>query len=236
MHICKLSLAILALRMFGLALPGARTSDVFVTTRAREDVPPNTDPDSAFWRDAPRIFAERDTFGRIVPGHRTEIRSRWTQANLYFLFVCPYHELYLKPQPRTDIETNQLWNWDVAEAFIGSDFTNIRRYKEFEVSPQGEWVDLDIDLAKPRHENGWVWNSGFEVAARIDKSTNIWYACMRIPYASVDSRPAAAGNVLRANFFRAQGPPSDRIYICWQPTHQSTFHVPKAFGTLQLAQ
>ena len=47
---------------------------------------------------------------------------------------------------RGDIETNELWNWDVAEVFIGSDFKNIRRYKEFEVSPQAEWVDLDINL------------------------------------------------------------------------------------------
>ena len=35
------------------------------------------------------------------------------------------------------------------------------------MSPQGEWVDLDIDLAKPHHEDGWTWNSGFVVAARI---------------------------------------------------------------------
>ena len=52
---------------------------------------------------------------------------------------------------RGDIETNELWNWDVAEVFIGSDFKNIRRYKEFEVSPQAEWVDLDVNLDAPRH-------------------------------------------------------------------------------------
>lgn len=218
------------------AMANAQTSNVFVSTRAVADVAPDTDPNSAFWRAASRIVAERDSFGKIVPGHRTEIRSRWTQHNLYFLFICPSGELYLKPQPRTDIETNQLWDWDVAEVFIGSDFTNIRRYKEFEVSPQGEWVDLDIDLAKPHHEDGWVWNSGFKVAARIDERTKVWYACMRIPYASVDSRPAAPGNVLRANFFRAQGPPPHRAYISWQPTGHSSFHVPEAFGTLKLGE
>jgi len=214
----------------------AQTSNVFVTTRAPHDVAPDTNPNSAFWRDAPHIIFDGDPFGNGVAGHRTEIRSRWTQNNLYFLFICPYEKLYLKPQPRTDNETNQLWDWDVAEAFIGSDFANIRRYKEFEVSPQGEWVDLDIDLAKPHHEDGWLWNSGFEVAARIDEAQKIWYACMRIPYASLDAKPAAVGNVLRANFFRAQGPPPNRIEICWRPTHQRTFHVPEAFGTLKLAE
>jgi hypothetical protein len=230
MRICKLIALLCA------AMLNAQTSDVFVSVRALQDIAPDTNPQSVFWRAAPRIVADQEPFGSRVPGHRTEIRSRWTHDNLYFLFICPYERLHLKPQPRTDMETNQLWNWDVAEVFIGSDLENIRRYKEFEVSPQGEWIDLDIDLAKPHHEDGWVWNSGFQVAARIDTMAKIWYACMRIPYASVDTRAAVAGNVLRTNFFRAQGAPPNRVQICWQPTHQQTFHAPEAFGTIKLAE
>ena len=63
-------------------------------------------------------------------------------AILYLLFVNYYQSLNLKPNPVTDADTPQLWNWDVSEAFIGSDFSNIKRYKEFQVSPQGEWIDL----------------------------------------------------------------------------------------------
>jgi hypothetical protein len=209
-------------------------SRVFEVRHAPEDIAPETDPNSQFWRGAAAIIAERDPFGKIVPGHRTEVRSRWAKQNLYFLFICPYERLNLKSHPRFDVETNQLWNWDVAEVFIGSDFQNIRRYKEFEVSPQGEWVDLDIDLNKPHHEDGWLWNSGFKVAARIDAASKVWYACMRIPYSSVDSKPAAPGNMLRVNFYRAQGPLSDHKAITWQPTHQATYHVPEAFGSLKL--
>jgi cellulose/xylan binding protein with CBM9 domain len=224
--------------MFTLAsvLLGAQGSEVLESTRATLDVPPDTDPNSEFWRSAPAVTADRDSFGRPVPGHRTEVRSRWTNQNLYFLFICPYEQLNLKPKPKTHAETNKLWNWDVAEVFIGSDYQNIRKYKEFEVSPQGEWVDLDIDLDSPHHEDGWTWNSGFKVAARIDHNAKVWYACMRIPYASVDARPISAGNVLRANFYRAQGPLSDHKAITWQPTHQATFHVPEAFGSLKLVQ
>jgi hypothetical protein len=200
------------------------------------DVAPNTDPNSDFWRDAPAVFADRDSFGTAVPGHRTEVRSRWTAANLYFLFICPYEQLNLKPDPRMDVETNKLWEWDVAEAFIGSDFENIRQYKEFEVSPQGEWVDLDIDLTKPHHEGGWTWNSGFTVAARIDSARKIWYACMRIPYKAIDTRPAQAGNKLRLNLYRSQGPKGQHAAIAWQPTHKPTFHAPEAFGTLELVK
>jgi hypothetical protein len=140
----------------------------------------------------------------------------------------------LKPEPKTETETNELWKWDVAEVFIGSDFKNIRRYKEFEISPQSEWIDLDIDLDAPRHEDGWVWNSGFQASARIDASAKIWYAYMRIPYKAVDTRDAVAGNTLRVNFFRSQGARPNRKSIVWQPTLRPTFHVPEVFGTLRL--
>ena len=143
---------------------------------------------------------------QLLPGYRTEIRSRWTAKNLYFLFICPYEELFLHPNPSTTTETNKLWNWDVAEVFIGSDFKNIRHYKEFELSPQGEWLDLDIDLTKPHHEEGWTWNSGFQVAARIDEQTKIWYGAMKIPWTALDDTPPSTGKTLRVNFFRSQGP------------------------------
>ncbi len=214
----------------------ADDSRVFESKHAAEDVAPETDPNSGFWQGAPAIVFSRDPFGNVVAGHRSEVRSRWTNQNLYFLFICSYGQLNLKPHPKTEVETNQLWNWDVAEVFIGSDFKNIRRYKEFEVSPQGEWVDLDIDLNNPHHEDGWKWNSGFKVAARIDERAKVWYACMRIPYSSVDANPVAAGSTLRINFYRAQGPISDHKAIAWQPTHQKTYHVPEAFGSLKLVE
>src|SRR5262249_28404667 len=114
--------------------------------RANSDPQLDTNPTSAFWQGTRPIYVDTDAHGKAEPKYRTEIRTRWTAKNLYILFICPYEDLYLKPNPSTSSETYELWNWDVAEAFIGSDFKNIRRYKEFELSPQGEWVDLDIDL------------------------------------------------------------------------------------------
>jgi len=196
----------------------------------------DTNPHSAFWRGALPVYAEVDAHGKAVPRYRTEVRSRWTKENLYLLYVCPYEELYLKPAPTTATETNKLWNWDVAELFIGSDFQNIRRYKEFEVSPQGEWIDLDIDLDLPNHEVGWTWNSGFQVAARIDHKAKIWYGAMRIPFAALDERPPAAGNIFRANLFRSQGPPGRQTSIAWKAPLSDTFHTPERFGQLELAK
>ena len=202
--------------------------------KADNDVALTTNRVSSFWQGGHAVYADSDSYGKPLPGFRTEIRSRWTKNNLYFLFICPYDTLYLKPAPDTSTETFQLWDWDVAEVFIGSDFQNIRRYKEFEVSPQSEWIDLDIDLTKPHHEEGWKWNSGFQISTRIDHAAKIWYAAMRIPFAAIDQRPPAHGNTFRINLFRAQGPPSQRKYIAWQPTMSDSFHVPDRFGILRL--
>lgn len=196
----------------------------------------DTNPASTFWQNSSRTYMDAGTHGKPEPGYRTEVRTRWTAKNLYFLFVCPYEELNLKPNPSQSAETNELWNWDVAEVFIGADFTDIRRYKEFEISPQGEWVDLDIDLGKPHHEDGWKWNSGFEVSARIDQAAHIWYGAMRIPYSAIDTRAAAPGNMLRINLFRSQGPQTARHQIAWQAPMNDSFHTPEQFGLLRLVK
>ena len=207
---------------------------VATTTEAKEDVTLDTNPASTFWSETVPIYADRDKYDQLLPRYRTEIRSRWTARNLYFLFSCPYEELFLHPDPRATTKTNKLWNWDVAEAFIGSDFKNIQHYREFELSPQGEWLDLDIDLSKPHHEEGWKWNSGFQVAARIDEQTKIWYGAMKIPWVALDETPPSPGKTLRVNFFRSQGPRSNRKELAWQPTLSETFHVPERFGLLRL--
>jgi hypothetical protein len=209
---------------------------VFESTFAQQDAPLQLDPALPFWSAARPVFMEKDSFGNAVPRYRTEVRSRWTKDNLYFLFICPYEELHLKPESNIRQETNRLWNWDVAEVFVGSDFADIKHYKEFEVSPQGEWIDLDINLHNPHHEEGWTWNSGFETAARIDPQEHIWYAAMRIPLAAIDTRPPASGNTLRLNLFRSQGPPEHPQEITWQPPMSKTFHVPEQFGLLKLVR
>lgn len=230
-------LALILVLGFTLArLALAADDGVIESTKASEDMAPSTDPTISFWQNAIRVYADRSPYGETLPRYRTEIRSRWTQENLYFLFICPYEELNLKPSPSTTTETFRLWDWDVAEAFIGSDFQNIRRYREFEISPQGEWIDLDIDLAKPHHEDGWTWNSGFVVAARIDSAAKIWYGAMRIPFSALKTRPPAAGDKFRINLFRSQGPPPNRIEVVWQLTMSNTFHVPEKFGLLRLIE
>lgn len=211
-------------------------SSTFRSEYAARDVELDTDSQSAFWRGATSVYAESDNWGNPVPAYRTKVSSRWTRDNLYLLFECPYDELYLKPSPDAMKETYGLWSWDVAELFISSGFHNIRRYKEFEVSPQREWIDLDVNLDLPDHTVGWTWNSGFQVAARIDPKTKVWYGAMRIPFAALDSRPSVPGRTFRANLFRSQGPRDRRKSIAWMAPMSETFHVPERFGLLILVK
>jgi len=192
------------------------------------------DHNAKAWKGVRGVFADKGPRGEAAPGHRTEIRSRWSDGNLYFLFICPYEKLHLKPNPVTDAETNELWNWDVAEVFIGADFQHIGRYKEFEVSPQGEWVDLDIDRDFVQPDHGLKWNSGFASKARIDAAKKIWYAEMKIPFAKIDKRKPAEGVEYRVNLYRCQGDDPNRVYIAWQATGEKTFHVAEKFGRMKL--
>lgn len=222
--------------LLGLVPAFGADSAIVVSTYAKQDVPLQLDPSSPFWSTSQPIYMDKDSFGKAVPRYRTEVRTRWTRDNLYFLFTCPYEQLHLKPEPNTRQETNELWNWDVAEVFIGSDFADIQRYKEFEVSPQGEWIDLDVNLHKPHHEDGWTWNSGFEVLAKVEPHKHLWYAAMRIPFSAIDGRTPAPGITLRLNLFRSQGPPEHSHEITWQPPMSRTFHVPERFGLIKLAK
>lgn len=231
----KKLVALCVLAASGMAFAKAPDPGTFKSIQAKQDVELETDPGSTFWQKADPIFLDVDNWGKPVP-YRTVVRSRWTKNNLYLLYVCPYEELNLKPNPETKKETNQLWNWDVAEIFIGSDFQNIRRYKEFEMSPQGEWLDLDINLDNPHHEEGWVWNSGFQVETRIDRQKKIWYGAMRIPFSAIDPKASGAGAQFRVNLFRSQGPPPHTTQIVWKPTMKETFHVPENFGRLELVK
>src|SRR5262245_15057758 len=59
------------------------------------------DPNSGEWKKIKGVIATKGPRGDLTPGHRTEIRSRWTDKNLYLLFSCPYEELYSKPDRKS---------------------------------------------------------------------------------------------------------------------------------------
>jgi hypothetical protein len=196
----------------------------------------DTLPDSPVWRNAATAWIAKDCSKVLdYPNLRTEVRGFWTDSHLYLLFMCPYKELNLFLPARNGGDRDKLWDRDVVEMFLGDDWKNIRHYREFEIAPTGDWVDLAIDLD---HEGeGEKWNSGWDTKARIDAARHTWYAAARIPLKAVSVLPVAAGTRWRINLYRIDGvgPDPVRRFLCWQPTcagDRDPNHVPENFGTL----
>ena len=198
--------------------------------------PLTADPDAAQWKNVAGVETSHDRYGKEVPGARTEIRSRWTRRDLYFLFISQYQTQHLKGQPSKRKETWGLWEYDVVEVFIGWNALKPRQYKEFEVSPEEDWVDLDCDRDRKGTEVDWRWDSGFRARSRLDADRKIWYCGMAIPWKAIDQRQPREGNQLRLNLYRIEGAPPNRKYLAWRPVNAPSFHTPEAFGQIRLVK
>lgn len=198
----------------------------------------NTDPKSPLWRNARSTTIVKDCSRQInYPKVKTEVKSLWTDTDVYFLFICRYETLNIFLPADNSQPRNKLWDRDVVEVFLGDDWNNIRHYREFEVAPTGDWIDLAIDLDK---KSDRAWRSGWTTAARIDDKAKIWYAAMRIPLRSVSEKPVTPGTRWRLNLYRIEGQGEDpvRHFLCWNPTcvlNRDPNHVPENFGTLEFA-
>ncbi|HST10105.1 MAG TPA: carbohydrate-binding family 9-like protein [Terriglobales bacterium] len=164
-----------------------------------------------------------------APDRETTVRALWSPNTLYLRFECRYRDLHLFPDSEPNGRRDQLWDRDVAEAFLQPDPSQPHAYKEFEVSPNGMWIDLDIAPgAKPNL------NSGMTRSVFLDEKAHTWSAELAIPIRSLTAKfdPKA---VWRVNFFRVEGKEEPRGYYAWQPTHtpQPNFHVPDAFGRMR---
>lgn len=224
--------------VFLLMLTGVLAADgpgVMKSYRMDSDSPPAADPDAPRWN-VQGVIASNDRWGKPQPEARTGIRSRWTRENLYFLFISQYETLHLTPKPTPEKETWGIWEFDVVEVFIGHELEKINLYKEFEVTPQGEFVDLDVDKNKPGLTIDWLWDSKMKYKTRIDRERKIWYCEMQIPWKGIDSRVPASGNELRMNLYRIEGAPPNRKFIAWQKVDAPSYHTPEAFGRLRLVE
>lgn len=213
------------------SIPIAPSSEIVATHIDRElRLDPSHLADE--WKSAHPIAFSADWQGKNPgPGRETEVRAVWSQHILYLRFVCRYRDLFTFEDSDPNGRRDHLWDRDVVEAFLQPDSSREHFYREFEVSPNGMWIDLDIfpggraDL-----------KSGLQRAVVLDEKSRVWTAELAIPMRSVTTKfdPSATW---RANFYRVEGRKEPRTYLAWQPTHtpQPNFHVPKAFGKLRFA-
>jgi hypothetical protein len=196
----------------------------------------NLDPRSGMWRKAKSARMSKDcSHVADYPDLRTEIRGFWSDTDLYFLFICPYRTLNIFLPAQAGKPRRGLWDRDVVEIFLGDDWENIRHYREFEIAPTADWIDLAIDLDHKGQYRDW--RSSWQTMARVDEKIKVWYAACRIPLRSVSENAVKSGTRWRANLYRidGEGPDPQRRFICWQPTcviNRDPNHVPENFGTL----
>lgn len=190
-------------------------------------------PSPGEWAVAQPIRFDADWQGRNSdPLVSTEVRLLWSVEILCLHFHCRYKTISVFPDSEPSGRRDQMWDRDVAEAFLQPDGSDPKRYKEFEISPAGQWIDLDIGPGIKNDLNSDLWRS-----ARIDEAAKVWKGQLAIPVRCLTDRfdPATEW---RANFYRVEGPAEPRFYSAWSPTGtpQPQFHVPAAFRKLIFAR
>ena len=204
-------------------------ADQITAMRVNHEIALDAAHPAAEWQSATPVVFSADWQGNNAdPGRETRVCALWTPSTLYLRFECRYRELFVFADSDANGRRDQLWDRDVAEAFLQPDASRERHYKEFEVSPNGMWIDLDIfpggraDL-----------KSGMARSVFLDETAHSWAAELAIPMRSLTKR-FDPKDVWRVNFFRVEGPTEPRHYNAWQATHapQPNFHVPSAFGRM----
>lgn len=207
----------------------SRQNPTAVAIRMTEKPDAEGFPTGRSWDKAPATTFDRDWRGENSdPERATGIRLLWTPETLYLRFACKYQSLNVYDQARSDGWRDQLWDRDVAEAFLQPDDSDPLIYKEFEVAPNGFWIDLDIS-----HGANKEMRSGLKRRVLLDEKLKTWTAVLALPMKGLTASFDAKHD-WRANFYRVEGATEPRFYSAWSPTYSDkpNFHVPSAFGTL----
>ena len=189
-------------------------------------------PRAASWGRAGLVRFNTDWQGKNTdPKRETEVRFLWSPKILFLRFQARYRTITVFADAEANGRRNQLWDRDVAEAFLQPDRKNLRRYKEFEVSPNGFWIDLDIAPGE-KHDL----ESELRRRVVLNEAQKTWTAELAIPMKCLVAKfdPTVAW---RVNFYRVEGAQEPRFYSAWKPTGTEVpnFHVPEAFGELVFA-
>jgi predicted TIM-barrel fold metal-dependent hydrolase len=198
--------------------------------RIEVDFVPDGDLSDAVWQRAEPVRLEYALADATAhPTVSTSVKALWSDRYLYLAFEAPFTELKMAAQPGTE-ERLGLWDDDVVEAFIGPDPEQPQRYSEYEWAPNGEVLDLKLEL--PERDFGW--QSGMESAVAVDHETKLWRTEVRIPLASISEVAPGKGTQWRLNLYRHDN--AHRVFLAWNPTLTRTAHTPEKFGWLEFVE
>lgn len=188
------------------------------------------DLNNSAWKEAAAVLVDRLWSGEPAPAGRLfEARLLWSDTALYVRFDAEQTEPTVvsdKPDLRT--KTLGLWDRDVCEIFLAPNTKEPRKYYEFEVAPNGEWVDLFIDYTKKNRLTDTAYKSGMKSYAQTIGNRIVM--TMVIGLNAFGSRPKA-GSTWLGNLFRCVGREPNRGYLAYNPTGTAVpnFHVPEKF-------
>lgn len=186
-------------------------------------------PTPSSWQAAAPLRFNADWQGKNAdPERETEVRLLWTPETLFLRFRTKYRVISVFPDAEPNGRRDQLWDRDVAEVFLQPDVSIPRRYKEFEVSPNGFWVDLDIAPGE-KHDL----KSGLRRRVILNEAAKTWVAELALPMNCLVERFDSKAT-WKVNFYRVEGAAEPRFYSAWRPTGTTipNFHVPEVFGKL----
>ena len=232
-----------------LAIPGAEkpgpesgryTSKLtMISKRLPGDFAPDGDLSKKAWKEVHRLTIDHDRFGKApLPESQMQVASRWTPGYVYFAYWCRYRTLNVFTGEDPAKERPNLYIRDVVEAFINPQPEHFRHYYEFEMAPNNQWWDIEIDLSK----NGNIdWASHFEHVTRIDPAHKVWTLEMRIPVKPMNVASIHPGDQWRINHYRVDGPGDDtqRRFMAWSnlpDDHNGSFHQPAFFGIIKFVE
>jgi hypothetical protein len=194
--------------------------------------------DDPAWKTASQVVIAKYWSGKEAPaGRQFTARLLWSDTALYVKFVASQSEPLVTSE-KADLtkKIRGLWDRDVCEIFVAPDASQRNKYFEFEIAPNGEWIDLGIEiLASQERKTDWDYKSGMTSAAKIETEKVVM--AIKIPFASLGRTPKI-GDVWLGNLFRCVGKDPTRGYLAWQPTKtpEPSFHVPEAFGEFEFVK
>jgi alpha-galactosidase len=209
------------------------SSEIAVAIRIRDLPAKDGFPSAAEWNAAPSVRFNTDWQGlNPDPQRETQVRLLWTPEELFLRFEARYRGITVFADSDPNGRRDQLWDGDVAEVFLQPDSSDPLQYEEFEVSPNGMWIDLQLSHGE-RRDLG----SGLRRRTIIDEAWRTWTAELALPMSSLTLHFDPT-TTWRVNFFRVEGAAEPRFYSAWRPTGtpEPNFHVPAAFGKLVFAE
>ncbi len=166
----------------------------------------------------------------------TRIGVEWNDNGLLIYFRGRYEQLrVIKDQKKIgeNSKTHKLWEQsDVFEVFIGAHAKQSKMYKEFQVSPDARWIDIDVN--KQLGISNHFWYSGLQCKSFIDEDLKIWSSVIELPWNCFGLNKKTE-DIWYVNFYRASGTFHGDELMAWSPTGygEKCFHRPEHFGKLE---